>query len=264
MVFKNSHLSDEDLLRAADGEWPARRQSEIRRHLEACWACRSRMAEMEKSITNFIDCYHSTLERQLPTDDGAAAMLRQRLAAESSLAGGFGKKFKAPLRHRRGSVREWVLAAVPLLLALLLVGSVLVKERIAAETVPNPNLTPGEATAASTSDLCGARRQTENRKVPEALREAVFSAYGMKNAPREAYEVDFLITPELGGSASLRNLWPEPYGRGAWNARVKDALEERLHALVCRGDVDLSTAQREIATNWVSAYKKYVGTGHPM
>jgi hypothetical protein len=40
---------------------------------------------------------------------------------------------------------------------------------------------------------------------------------------------------------------------------VKDRLEERLHELVCAGKLDLPTAQRDIAVNWIDAYKKYVG-----
>jgi hypothetical protein len=36
-------------------------------------------------------------------------------------------------------------------------------------------------------------------------------------------------------------------------------LEDRLHALVISGKLDLKTAQREIATDWIAAYKKYVG-----
>jgi hypothetical protein len=44
-----------------------------------------------------------------------------------------------------------------------------------------------------------------------------------------------------------------------WNARVKDRLENRLHHLVVVGQVDLKTAQRDIAEDWIAAYKKYVG-----
>ena len=73
------------------------------------------------------------------------------------------------------------------------------------------------------------------------------------------YEVDYLITPDLGGSGSLRNLWPQPY-TARWNAREKDKLERRLHQLVCVGAVDIATAQREIAADWIRAYKKYVVT----
>jgi hypothetical protein len=36
-------------------------------------------------------------------------------------------------------------------------------------------------------------------------------------------------------------------------------LEDRLHALVISGKLDLETAQREIATDWIAAYKKYIG-----
>jgi len=44
---------------------------------------------------------------------------------------------------------------------------------------------------------------------------------------------------------------------------VKDKLENRLHKLVCVGAIDLQTAQRAIATNWIEAYRKYVGTDIP-
>jgi hypothetical protein len=44
---------------------------------------------------------------------------------------------------------------------------------------------------------------------------------------------------------------------------VKDALERKLHNLVCAGQLDLKTAQREIASNWIEAYKKYVGEPPP-
>ena len=56
----------------------------------------------------------------------------------------------------------------------------------------------------------------------------------------------------------------QSYSATAWNARVKDALEDRLHELVCRGDVDLPTAQHEISTNWIKAYKKYFQTDKPI
>jgi hypothetical protein len=57
-----------------------------------------------------------------------------------------------------------------------------------------------------------------------------------------------LIALELGGSNRLTNLWPEPYDI-TWNAHVKDRLENRLHEMVCAGQLDLATAQRAIATD---------------
>jgi hypothetical protein len=48
------------------------------------------------------------------------------------------------------------------------------------------------------------------------------------------------------------------------NAHVKDTLKERLHQLVCSGRLDLSTAQRDIATDWIAAFKKYFHTERPL
>jgi hypothetical protein len=51
---------------------------------------------------------------------------------------------------------------------------------------------------------------------------------------------------------------PEPYDI-EWNARVKDRLENHLHAMVCSGETDLRAAQKAIASNWIAAYRRYVG-----
>lgn len=45
---------------------------------------------------------------------------------------------------------------------------------------------------------------------------------------------------------------------------MKDALEDRLREMVCDGSLDLMEAQREIATNWIAAYKKYFRTDTPL
>ena len=67
-----------------------------------------------------------------------------------------------------------------------------------------------------------------------------------------------LISLELGGAPrDPDNLWPEPWF-GVWNARVKDKLENTLHDKVCGGEVPLRTAQKEIATDWIAAYQKYI------
>jgi hypothetical protein len=213
------------------------------------------MAAMEGTIANFAASYRAVFDSQLPPESGSEARLAARLPQDSA------PRFSVELLLRW----KWAWGMSLVLLIALTVG--LFSERRQAgfegEVVPNPNLTPGEASLRSKSEVCQAN-EAERRQIPEALKRAVFAEYGMKDAPPDAYEVDFLITPELGGAASIRNLWPQPYSSHAWNAHVKDALEERLHRLVCSGDLDLSTAQREIATNWVDAYKKYVQASNPM
>lgn len=71
------------------------------------------------------------------------------------------------------------------------------------------------------------------------------------------YELDHLVPLSLGGApSSPDNLWLQPWN-GPWNASDKDALEFVLWRLVCTGQLPLSTAQREIAGNWIDAYRHY-------
>jgi hypothetical protein len=132
------------------------------------------------------------------------------------------------------------------------------------EVVPNRSLTPGAIRQVAVRDVCVTAHEELVKAVPEALRQRVFQEYGIATADANNYEVDYLITPGLGGADDIRNLWPEPNASPVWNSRVKDALEERLHQLVCSGKLDLLTAQREIATDWIAAYRKYFSTDKPL
>ena len=100
--------------------------------------------------------------------------------------------------------------------------------------------------------------------VPHSIERVVFQEYGIADAAPTDYELDHLITPELGGASDIENLWPEPHNSTIWNSYVKDDLETRLHQLVCAGKLDLPSAQRDIATDWISAYKKYFHTDRPL
>jgi len=132
-----------------------------------------------------------------------------------------------------------------------------------AGALPIPALTPGATARVTADELCAGHGPSKEEIAP-AVRLAVLRDYGMEGLPDAEYELDYLITPELGGSSDRRNLWPERYGSRVWNARVKDELEELLPGLVCRGAVDLTTAQRDIAADWIAAYKKYFHTDRPV
>ena len=136
--------------------------------------------------------------------------------------------------------------------------------RFDAEAAPNRNLTPGAARQVTKSEVCSAAQEEVVGDVSVSLREKVLEEYGIAQARPEDYEIDYLIAPRLGGTEDIRNLWPEPYRAEVWNAHVKDALEERLHEMVCSGQLDISTAQHDIATDWIAAYKKYFHTSKPL
>lgn len=126
---------------------------------------------------------------------------------------------------------------------------------------PNPTLTPGATRTVTHHELCTPGSAGKARAVSSATKHQVFVRYHVAPTPG-AYEVDHLISLELGGSNDITNLWPQPY-HGRWNAHQKDALENRLHALVCAGTVSLDEAQRAIATDWIAALKKFGGANGP-
>ncbi len=124
--------------------------------------------------------------------------------------------------------------------------------------LPDPSMSPGDTLDVTSSDICVSGYSSKVRNVPQSEKDQVYAEYGITSHAPGSYEIDHLISLELGGSNSIKNLWPESY-KGDWNAHLKDKLENKLHSLVCSGGVDLKTAQHEIATNWIAAYKKYIG-----
>jgi hypothetical protein len=130
--------------------------------------------------------------------------------------------------------------------------------------LPRADLTPGMTGPVTVDDICGAGRYGRTRPAPASLHAAVFGSYGADYERAAEYELDYLITPELGGLQDARNLWPQPYSHTPWNAYVKDELEQLFHRKVCDGEMELTTAQHEIASDWISAYKRYFEADAPL
>jgi hypothetical protein len=103
------------------------------------------------------------------------------------------------------------------------------------------------------STICVSGYTQTVRNVSTALKNAVYREYGITRHAPYSYEIDHIISLELGGSNSIANLYPEAYASPN-GARTKDTLENRLRAAVCAGTVTLGAAQRAIATNWLTAY----------
>ncbi len=129
---------------------------------------------------------------------------------------------------------------------------------------PDPMMTPGAVLPVTKEDICVPGYSKKVRNVPVSVKRKVYAAYGITSYKSGEYEIDHLISLQLGGSNSVKNLWPQSYLTQPWNAHVKDALENRLHSEVCKGNIDLATAQHEIATDWIAAYQKYFHTQLPL
>jgi hypothetical protein len=84
----------------------------------------------------------------------------------------------------------------------------------------------------------------------------VFAEYGIDWSFHSGYEVDHIISLELGGSNDISNLYPESYSI-QYGARVKDKFENYLHREVCADRLPIAVAQEEIATDWLKYYLEW-------
>jgi hypothetical protein len=263
------HLSDQEMLLAADGELSARRAAFVRAHLAACWGCRAKMAEIEGTIAAFTRAHRETLDPRLPSTPGPRALLKARLA---ELAPSRESRLHRRLLHFSSAT---AMIAAALLIAAASGGFLIhrfvahgpgsIISAVDRDVLPDPSLTPGATRRiGAISDVCSSAHEEVVVEVPAPLRQEVFRRYGILNAHAGDYEIDYLIAPGLGGVEAIGNLWPEPAASRTWNAHVKDDLEERLHEMVCDGELSLPVAQRDIATDWIAAYKKYFHTDRPL
>jgi len=265
MKYENSHLSDQQMLLDIDGELSAHEAKLVRAHLVMCWRCRARRQELETAITDFIHLYERQSDKKLPPVAGARASLKAQLAQLSAT-----EPEQRPVWFALARRFAWGLAAAVcgLLAFVFLIQSERARHNQSRHwamvvSTPNATLTPGAALLVGPKAVC-AQANNKNKAVPVALRRKVFEEYGITGDEPQAYEVDYLVTPALGGADDIHNLWPHSYSATVWNARVKDALEDRLREMVCDGSLDLTEAQREIAANWIAAYKKYFHTDRPL
>ena len=256
MMTAPSHLSDQDLVRLVDGELSRKRAALARDHLGVCSLCRARSASMEAASADFAGLHQRTIEPQLLATTGPRAVLKARLA--ETVAERTWPRVLQLFSPRLSYAWLGLAFLITLLAGRWLLQRAPREGSLAAMTVPDSRLTPGATRPVSIGDVCSMPHEEVVRGVPGDLREQVFREYGIANARPQDYEIDYLIAPGLGGTEDIHNLWPEPSVSTAWNAHDKDALEERLHQMVCADEIDLPTAQKAIASDWILAYKKYL------
>jgi hypothetical protein len=260
MERQHSHLSDEELLLELDGEAPSSASKRIQAHLATCWECRSRRRNLESAITEFTRFHLREFGSNLPPPEGPRDLMKAQLSRLSDEQGKSGFPWLRSLRHRAFPLTAASFGVAGIV--VLFVGFFLRKPAGAAiVSVPDAKLTPGATVLADRQTICRSAN-VKNKSVSIALQKKVFEEYGIHGAEPKFYEVDYLVTPALGSADDIRNLWPHSYS-AAWNARVKDDLEDRLREMVCTGELDLNQAQKDIATDWIAAYKKYFHTNQP-
>lgn len=262
-----SHLSDADLLLLLDADLHAEATHDARAHLSACASCLARwqaLSAFDGRVRNMdLEAAWVASVRH----EGERTRLEQRLVDDAPRARRWAG-LRAQVARPLAVAAALVLLAIASLTLLTSPGTAptgvdTVSADVEPGALPLRHLTPGATMTVPAAELCRVI-PLEPAPIPADIRTAVLRAYGMEHLADHEYELDYLVTPDLGGSPEPRNLWPEPYGARVWNARVKDELESLLPQLVCEGKVDLATAQRDIASNWIAAYKKYFNTDRPV
>lgn len=125
---------------------------------------------------------------------------------------------------------------------------------VAHSGLSDADCTPGALLSTGTkAAICKSGYSSQVRNVPTSEKNQVYAEYGISSHGTGQYEVDHLVSLELGGSNEIANLWPE-LASPKPGFHEKDKVENYLHAQVCSGAVDLQKAQIEIATNWLAVY----------
>lgn len=255
------------MLLARGGEITADTRASIDAHLAVCARCRSRHEALGNAAATLFD----GLQDEDREHAAEAHIRRTHLATRLT---------KEARRDARPALRAWVnprplrFAAAAVAATITVVIGLTFREQpthvgrpshTEGEVGARPiaSLTPGAVVDRAIHEVCRGT-SSEPWAVPMSVRQEVLRNYGMEHVPEHEYELDYLVTPALGGTADPRNLWPERYASPLWNARVKDELEGLLPQLVCEGKVELATAQRDIARDWIAAYKKYFRTDRPI
>lgn len=257
------HPADHLLLLAPDHGLTHGQSAGIDAHVAACAACRARRARLQR-VLGVVSPQPDAQDAASVTSHAAARQrLQSALRREASTASGW-RTYEGRIRTVAGA--PLALAAIVLLMALALqvpgltpVGAVPLEAERQAR--PVPVFTPGAASSLGASALCAGARPS--RLVAAEARDQVLVEYGMQAAPADTYELDALITPELGGTTARANLWPQRYDT-VWNARVKDQLESLLADRVCSGRMQLGDAQEALARDWVASYKQAFETDAPL
>ena len=260
----NRHCADYELLLTADAD--PRDGRHAVRHLDRCAQCQRRRNLLQQSLDDLTDASRASDFFAVPPAAAARARLQKQMR-ELAMAPSLPSSLLP-----RGGWPQWAPAAGVMLLiaaaALLFTRNAPVRRDSSSEAaqlylLPMSALTPGATRGLTVSNLCGEERDRP-APISAALHKEVFTSYGADIRRAAEYELDYLITPELGGATDVRNLWPQTYSNTPWNALVKDELERFLYRQVCDGALDLSTAQQQMAANWIAAYKGYFKTDQPL
>jgi hypothetical protein len=121
--------------------------------------------------------------------------------------------------------------------------------------LPDRACTPGAVLVGlDVKRLCAPGYVQHAHHVTTASKQFAYGEYGFASPTTAGYKLDLLVPRGLGGSNLRANLWPASLRPPGFVE--KETLSNYLHSRVCGHKLDLTTAQKEIATDWLTAYRR--------
>lgn len=125
------------------------------------------------------------------------------------------------------------------------------------DSLPDKACTPGSIfKSVSKSQVCIPGYSRFVRHVSTQTKNEVLKRYGIATSKNNEYEIDHLISLQLGGSNDIANLWPEA-ASPLPGFHQKDSVENFLHSQVRKGKMTLQQADDQISKDWKVFLKQY-------
>lgn len=156
------------------------------------------------------------------------------------------------------------------MLAALLAAAVAMGGALQPTSVADPKLSPGIVRSDLTvAQICATKWGLDHRAVTASMKAQVYRRYGFAGPkdPRctadrtgRTCEVDHRVPRCAGGADDMANLSPQPYG-GAWNAHMKDRVEDQACKAICAlvKPMPLGEAQAAFLGDWTITYRAWFG-----
>lgn len=124
-------------------------------------------------------------------------------------------------------------------------------------SMPDSKLTPGGVATTDTTRVCVLPDHLASTMIPPATQQQVFTEYNITNPVVQAkYDIDYLVPILLGGATTTANMWPAALKGTGFFEKIQ--LDHVLRDMVCRRELPLRAAQRDLEQNWYAAWLKYV------
>jgi len=121
---------------------------------------------------------------------------------------------------------------------------------LSSGTLPNSKYTPGDVSSfVMLNWICNHYIDSFPPSIVDVRK--AYSNYGVLLNDKN-YKLDFLIPISLGGTNSVKNMWPQTYKQ--WLAKNK--IENDILFDICNGKISFKEAQELLAKDWTSWKKE--------